>query len=129
MKHLVETLMEYAIFLGAKRINELPGLWENKINNQWTIKCNGHTKDILGVPPFSWYVEYNGLPAGILSIMGDWAIPTVNGLNEESLQKAIKRKMRPDYLQIMKNKTQNLLVKKEIKPQLKNDTNQLSVSS
>ena len=129
MNHIVETLMEYAIFLGAKRINELPGLWENKINNQWTIKCNGHNEDMQGVPPFSWYVEYNGLPAGILSIMGDWAIPTVNGLNEESLHKAIKGKMRPDYLQIMKNKTQNLLLKKQIKSQVKNDTSQLSVSS
>ena len=128
MKHIVETLMEYAIFLGAKRINELPGLWENKINNQWTIKCNGHTEDIQGVPPFSWYIEYNGWPAGILSILGDWAIPAVNGLNEESLHKAIKVKMRPDYLQIIKNKTQKLLQKKETKPQIKNDASPLSVS-
>ena len=97
MKHIVEALMEYAIFLGDERIDELPGLWANKINNQWTIKCNGHTEDIQGIPPFSWYIEYKGWPAGILSIMGDWAIPSVNGLDEESLHKAIKMKMRHRY--------------------------------
>lgn len=36
-KHICETLMEYAISSGAKKINELPGLWVSVVDEHWII--------------------------------------------------------------------------------------------
>lgn len=91
--HIAHLFLEYAKFLGVKSISNLSGLWESKIDDQWTIKCNGHKETIDGVPGFSWLIEYNGWPAGILDIMGDGIICAGEGGNEENLRKAIELKM------------------------------------
>ena len=92
-KHICQLMMEYAMGLGARKIDQLPGLWESKIDDQWTIKCNGHTKDMEGVPAFCWSVEFNGWPAGIMSIRGEGVLCAGDLGNEDNLRKAIQNKM------------------------------------
>lgn len=87
--HIVEAMMTVAMFFGAKRINALPGLWEKKIDESWTIKCNGHQHVVAGIMPLTWYVEYNGWPAGSLSIFGEGALCAGEGANEETLRAAL----------------------------------------
>lgn len=92
-KSLAELLLEYAISTGAKRINELPGLWINQVDEHWLIKCNGHEDVIDHVPPFSWSIEYNGWPAGIMHIRGDGFLCSGEMANEKTLIAAIGAKM------------------------------------
>lgn len=89
-KHICESLIEYVSRLGIKRINELPGLFEHKVDEQWTIKCNGHKEPIDNVPPFHWYIEYNGWPAGILSLTGEGEICDGDTANIDTLQAALE---------------------------------------
>lgn len=92
-KSLGQLLIDYALSQGAKQVNKIPGLWDNKIDEHWRIQFNPH-HDVLGnVPPFSWYVEYNGFPAGILDIRGDGIICCGEFANENGLMEAIERKM------------------------------------
>ena len=93
--HVCELLMEYALSIGVKRINELPGLWEHKIDDTWEVKCNGHNKTIGSVPPYSWSISYNGWPAGIMSITGEGILCAGEGGNEENLKEAILKKLNP----------------------------------
>lgn len=92
-KHICETLLEYVSFLGVKKIDSLPGLWENQIDEHWKIKCNGHKETIDNVPALCWSIEFNGWPAGILSVMGDGVICAGSEGNAENLQKAIEARM------------------------------------
>lgn len=92
-KHICETLMEYVSFLGVTKIDSLPGLWENKIDDTWTIKCNGHNYEVENVPPFSWYIEFNGWPAGVISVMGDGVLCAGKAGNEDNLRRAIEARM------------------------------------
>lgn len=93
-KHLAEFLLEYAISEGATKLHLLPGLWESKIDDHWTIKCNGHKETMEGVPPFCWYIEYNGWPAGIIKLRGEGVIAAGEGANEKTLIAAIEAKMK-----------------------------------
>lgn len=92
-KSLAELLVEYAISNGAQRINELPGLWINQVDEHWLIKCNGHPYVIDHVPPFSWWIEYNGFQAGILGIHGGGFFCAGEMANKKKLISAIKAKM------------------------------------
>jgi hypothetical protein len=92
-KHVCEVMMDYALSMGCGQINKLPGLWESVIDENWTIRCNGHDKTIKGVPPYCWSIEYNGWPAGILSIMGEGVICAGELGNAENLIEAIEAKM------------------------------------
>ena len=92
-KHICELLLEYVTFLGIKRINEIDGLWVHQIDETWLIKCNGHQETIENVPGYCWAIEYNGWPAGILSVMGDGIMAMGMGANEHTLAEAINAKM------------------------------------
>lgn len=91
--HIVILLMSYAKFTGAKDLFKLPGLWVKAVDDNWTIKCNGHDKEIEKVPPFSWFIEYNGWPAGILTVMGDGFLCAGENGNETNLKKALEKAM------------------------------------
>jgi hypothetical protein len=92
-KHICETLMEYVEFLGVTKIDALPGLWESKVDDHWTVKCNGHSFDIDSVPGFSWYIEYNGWPAGVISVLGDGFLCAGEAGNEEHLRIGLEAAM------------------------------------
>lgn len=87
--HIAEGLMVMAMYTGAKNLNAHPGLWEKKIDDTWHIKCNGHPEDLGGVPGLSWYIEYNGWPAGVMSVLGEGVLCAGEGGNEENLRIAL----------------------------------------
>lgn len=93
-KSLAEYLLEYAISEGATKINNLPGLWINKIDEHWLIKCNGHANEIESVPSHCWSIEYNGWPAGILDVRGGGVLCSGDAANERTLIAAIEAKMK-----------------------------------
>lgn len=94
VKSLAEILLEYALSLGAAKINALPGLWIHQIDEHWLVKCNGHRETMEGVPPYSWSFEYNGWPAGIRGVRGDGIICAGEAANEKTLKAAIEVKMK-----------------------------------
>lgn len=93
-KSLAEILLEYALSQGAAKIHLLPGLWINRIDEHWLVKCNGHTETIDGVPAMSWYFEYNGWPAGMITLMGRGFIAGGELANEKTLIQIIAAKMK-----------------------------------
>ncbi len=92
-KSLAELLLEYALSQDATKLHLLPGLWESRIDDHWLVKCNRHEETINNLPPFSWYIEYNGWPAGIMGIRGDGVICAGEAANEQTLMAAILKKM------------------------------------
>jgi len=87
-------IMELAERLGVKDIFKLPGCWEYQAGDWW-IALNGHrvpTKCSVGieVPPFDAYIEYNGLPAGIIGLW-DGVIAADSAVNEDSFIEAVKK--------------------------------------
>lgn len=91
--HIAESLLAFAMFKGAESISMKKELWQHKVDDTWTIKCNGQETKVDGVPPFSWYIEYNGWPAGILGIMGDGVLCAGDGGNEENLRAALLKRL------------------------------------
>lgn len=93
-KHLTELLLEYAFVSGVKAISGMEGLWKHDLDENWTIKCNGHDKEIESVPPYSWSIEFNGFPAGIIDVMtGEGIICNGEAGNEENLRKVLESKI------------------------------------
>jgi hypothetical protein len=87
--HIAEGLLSYAMFNGATSISMKEGLWVRKVDEHWIVKCNGKDHDVENIPPFSWSIEFNGWPAGIMSIMGDGILCAGEAGNEENLRKAL----------------------------------------
>jgi len=80
--------------LGVHDINKLPGCWEHRVDEQWSIAVNAHLKTMKGlgvaVPPGNVYVEFNGWPAGFFTVYeGCLAAGTV--ANEETFAAALKK--------------------------------------
>lgn len=93
-KSLAEILLEYALSEGGKDIGNLPGLWESTIDDRWVIKCNAHPEVVENVPPFSWYILYNGWPWGMFYLYGHGFVANGKEANEETLIAAIEMKMK-----------------------------------
>lgn len=80
---------ELAIKDGAVPIEEM---YVRKINDSFTIVINSDKeREYKGmkIPPFHMYVEYNGLPAGLLDPW-DGFIASGKMVNENALIKALK---------------------------------------
>lgn len=102
-------VINLAIALGVREICKMPGCWEQKVDEHWTIAVNGHHELKIAekslsckteVPPFHCYVEFNGFPAGLISPYNG-VICAGSIANEDSfisaLEKAeqnVKRKVR-----------------------------------
>ena len=77
-------------------LNKMPGLWHRKLDEHWAIWVNGKTTtqstpDGAAVDPFHCYVEFNGWPAGILSVpTGQGAIAAGKLANYETFCDALK---------------------------------------
>lgn len=88
---------------GALALSKLPGLWERRLDRQWTFWVNGHGEVLQGGPdadlpvnPGCVYVEFNGWPAGIFSLItGEGEIAAGELANYqtfcEALQQAVNR--------------------------------------
>lgn len=54
-------------------LSEIPGCWIRHLDEHWVIAVNGHTTPVQepglpALPPYHMYVEFNGWPAGVLSL-------------------------------------------------------------
>jgi hypothetical protein len=76
-------------------LNELPNVWECKVDEHWTIVVNGHKEKKqwhdIEIAPFHCYVEFNGFPAGIFSPRGG-SIAAGELANEETFINAVRVK-------------------------------------
>lgn len=85
---------------GIPGIGKLPGLWERKLDERWTIWVNGHTEPLpagsldgakMQVLPGDCYVEYNGWPAGSFSLInGQGMIAAGSGANYQTFCAALR---------------------------------------
>ena len=87
--HIAQGLLSFAMHKGALSISLKKELWQHKVDQHWEIACNGQDKKVDEVPPFSWYIKFNGWPAGILGIMGDGILCAGAAGNEENLRQAL----------------------------------------
>lgn len=78
---------------GVTPLNNLPGVWERKIDEHWTIAVNGHREEKkhkgVPVPPYCCYVEFNGWPAGLFTPYGG-QFAAGDLANEDSFIKALE---------------------------------------
>lgn len=93
MKHIAELLVEYAIAQGATPEIMCNSIWTSEVDKHWTIKCNGTMEEMENIPALSWYIMFNGWPAGSLSLLGDGVLCAGEAGNEENLRAAIESKM------------------------------------
>lgn len=92
--HLFTLIAEYAIRKGETSISKKPGLWVQKLDENWTITVNPHMEPLeteggTTVQPGDCYVEYGGLPAGIFNFI-DGAFAAGWALNEQEFRSALK---------------------------------------
>ena len=90
---IIGELANLAEAMGVSHINKLPGLWECKIDEKWSVKVNGHAETVENLPPYRCLVEYNGWPAGVVSPF-DGVIAAGVDANEDALIKAIRKKIK-----------------------------------
>lgn len=88
-------IVELALRLGVRRINELPACWEHQVDEQWWVAVNGHREEIAcstgaKVPPFCAYVTFNEWPAGILHPDGG-VLAAGAAANEDALIDALRK--------------------------------------
>lgn len=84
--------------LGVENVGAMQGCWEHQIDDHWWIALNGHDTPTLcskadnPIEPFTAYLEYNGLPAGIVDTYGGCFVRLGDRSGEdvfiEALQKA-----------------------------------------
>lgn len=85
-----EALLSYAMIKGVGKEVLKAGLWKDTVDDHWTIVCNGTANKIDFVPAFSWSIEFNGWPAGIISVItGEGVILDGEIGNAKTLQKAL----------------------------------------
>lgn len=85
-------IAELALALGARAINQLPGCWEHKVDERWTVAVNPHSRAIKSepagtmgadVPPFTAAVWWHGWLAGLLTPAGGAIAAHPEGANED----------------------------------------------
>lgn len=86
---------------GVPGLAKLPGLWERKLDDEWTIWVNGQLTPLpagaldgakMHVRPGDCYVEYNGWPAGNFSLItGEGIIAVGGGANYQTFCDALRQ--------------------------------------
>jgi hypothetical protein len=88
--HIGEALLSYAMIRGATPELIKAGNLTYEVDKTWTITVNGTPNKIAAVPPYSWYIEFNGWPAGILSVItGEGLLCAGAAGNAKELAKAL----------------------------------------
>lgn len=71
----LDAIVNLTVALEVKDINQLPGAWEQRIDDSWYIAINGHDDDFdvrpkdsmkATIPPYHFAVWFNGWLAGLL---------------------------------------------------------------
>ena len=75
-------------------LNKLPALWVRQLDDKWLLVANGHRQSLkynnVAVPPFHFYVEFDGWPAGMFDAY-DGCIAAGSAANEETFIAALER--------------------------------------
>jgi hypothetical protein len=80
----------------APAISKLPGLWQRKLNEAWTIWVNGkpnplRTESGMEVLPGDCYIEFNAWPAGSFNLIsGEGIIASGSLANYHSFCDALR---------------------------------------
>lgn len=87
-------VLALAQHLGVRDSGELPEYWEEQIDAAWWIAVNGQLADVvssrgMSVPSGTIYVEFNGVPAGIMHILGEGEFAAGTEANPETFAAAI----------------------------------------
>jgi hypothetical protein len=100
MKNLFLLLAQLAEKDGVSGVlSHRPGLWERKIDDQWTIAVNAHKEPVESlttdgmnckVPPFHCAVWFNGRLAGMYSAYDAWMADGA-AANLKAFRLALKR--------------------------------------
>lgn len=94
--HLYELLVDFCTRHGAKSIKDLPGCWEREWKhggNRWLVAVHAGpgkrtTKKGAEIEPGTFWIECNGLPAGMVDLRG-WTIVAGTRINEKALRAAL----------------------------------------
>jgi hypothetical protein len=95
-RNAIELILDLHKADGGPPISELPGLWERKLDERWTIWVNGHMEVVcteagVEVEPGDCYAEFNGWPALLVSIVaGDGVIAAGLIANYDSFCEALR---------------------------------------
>lgn len=79
---------------GAVNLKDHPGCWERSVDERWWVAANGHSTPTPcsrggePIPPYSFYIEFNGWPAGIVG-PGGGVVAAGELANEETLRAAL----------------------------------------
>lgn len=82
---------------GVLPVGKMPGLWERRLDDRWTFWINGQLEPVrtptdFNLRPGECYVEFNGWPAGILSmITGEGYIAAGSLANYQTFCEALRR--------------------------------------
>lgn len=92
---ILECLLKLTEKEGVKNIREAEGCYEKEIDEQWWIAINPHDEKLKCshgpvVEPFTMYVEFNGWPAGIVTMNGGM-FAAGSAANEDAFIDALKR--------------------------------------
>ena len=97
-KDAVQLILDLWKHDGIEPLSKLPGLWERKLDDRWTLWVNGHgdampTKPDGGfkLEPYCVYVEFNGWPWGNFAITGQGCIGAGALANYETFCDALRR--------------------------------------
>jgi hypothetical protein len=79
---LFATVVQWAIAQGADNIKALPGVWHGETDD-WTVKLNGHPREIDDVPPYGYLITHKTALCGLA--IGNAAGGCVMGPSEDDL--------------------------------------------
>ena len=82
VSELFSVLIRWATSLGAEKISELPGVWQGETAD-WSVKINGHPREIDDVPPYGYLCQHKTAFIGIA--LGDINGGCVMGPSEAEL--------------------------------------------
>lgn len=91
-----QKLIDYIEFLKVENIKDLPGLWVHKVDDNWTIKSNGHKHVVERLNPFCFLIEYNGWPAATFDAFGKGMWNVAEPCSQEKFIEVINEKMAGD---------------------------------
>lgn len=98
--HIGEALLSYAVIKGVTPAMIKTELWEDTVDDHWKIVCNGTHNKIGAIPPYSWSIEFNGWPAGFVSVItGESFLCAGVVANAATLQQALVKSI-TSYLKI-----------------------------
>ena len=60
--HPFGIIVDYVKFINPGSLENYPGIWESKINDDFILKLNPTKGEIDNIPPYHFYVTYKGWP-------------------------------------------------------------------